>query len=91
MNPEAFEEMFDAEMSEAAALQAINERRARYWLTNLAVQKRVAAMREYLGKINAEDIKYLHKASHATETIDVLKRLSREAGALAFKLADREQ
>lgn len=84
------QDLLDAELSEAAALHAMNERRARYWMTNLAVQKRVAAVREYIGKINREDIKFLRKASHSTETIDVLKRLSREAAELAFKLADRD-
>ena len=63
----------------------MNERRARYWLTNLAVQKKVAVTREYIGKINREDIKYLRKASHSTETIDVLKRLSREAGGVGVQ------
>jgi hypothetical protein len=88
--PQSIQDMLDAELSEAEALAAINERRARYWMTNLAVQKRVAAMREYIGKVRPEDIKFLRKAAHSTETIDVLKRLSREAADLAFKLADRD-
>jgi hypothetical protein len=88
--PQSIQDLLDAELSEAEALAAINERRARYWMTNLAVSKKVAAMREYIGKINREDIKFLRKAPHSTEAIDDLRRLSREAAELAFKLADRE-
>ena len=57
------QELLDAELSEAAALAAINERRARYWMTNLAVSKKVAAMREYIGKINREDIEFLRNGT----------------------------
>jgi hypothetical protein len=89
LSPEV-QEMFDAALSEAAALQVINERRARYWMTNLAVKKRAMVLREYIGKINREDIKFLRKAPHAAEAIDELRKLAREVEALAFKLADRE-
>jgi hypothetical protein len=67
------------------------ERRARYWMTNLAVLKRTSAMREYIGKINREDIKFLRAAPHSAEAIEGLRKLSREAAELAFKLADSER
>jgi hypothetical protein len=59
-------------------------------MTNLAVLKRTSAMREYIGKINREDIKFLRAAPHSAEAIDGLRKLVREASELAFKLADRE-
>jgi hypothetical protein len=87
---QAFLDLMDAQLSETEALTAINERRARYWMTNLAVVKRVAAMREYIGKINREDIKFLRAAPHSSDAIDGLRKLVREASELAFKLADRK-
>ena len=85
---QAFLDIMDAELSETEALTAINDRRARYWMTNLAVVKRTSAMREYIGKINREDIKFLRAAPHSAEAIDGLRKLVREASELAFKLAD---
>jgi hypothetical protein len=87
---QAFLDMIDAELSETEALTVMNERRARYWMTNLAVLKRVSAMREYIGKINREDIKFLRAAPHSADAIDGLRKLVREASELAFKLADQE-
>ena len=87
---QAFLDIMDAQLSETEALTVMNERRARYWMTNLAVLKRVSAMREYIGKINREDIKFLRAAPHSADAIDGLRKLVREASELAFKLADRD-
>ena len=57
----------------------------------LAVLKRTSAMREYIGKINREDIKFLRAAPHSAEAIEGLRKLVREASELAFKLADGER
>jgi len=89
--PQGFLDKIAIATSEDAALAAANERRARYWMTPLAVLKRVAAMREYIGKINREDIKFLRAAPHSAEAIEGLRKLAREASELAFKLADGER
>jgi hypothetical protein len=88
--PKQIIDWMNAELSEEAALTLMNERRARYWMTNLAVLKRVTAIREYLGKINKEDIKFLRVTPNSAEAIAGLKALAREAEELAFKLADRD-
>jgi hypothetical protein len=88
--PPIIQEMLDAELSEAAAIAAINNRRAKYWMTNLALVNRVAALRRYIEKINREDIEFLRKGPNSAEAIAALKGLSREAAELAFKLADRD-
>jgi hypothetical protein len=89
--PPSIQAMLDEELSEAAALHARSERRAKYWMSNLSVQKKVSALRAYINNINHGDIKFLRGTANSAATIDGLKRLSREAAELAFKLADREQ
>jgi hypothetical protein len=88
--PPIIQEMLDAELSEAEALHARSERRSKYWMTNLALLKRVAVLRSYIERISRGDIKFLRGSPNSAEAIAALRGLSREAAELAFKLADRE-
>ena len=88
--PTSIQAMLDAELSEAARLQERSERRSKYWLSNISVQRKVSALRAYINNLNPAHIEFLRETPNSAEAIAGLKGLSREAAELAFKLADRE-
>ena len=88
--PQTIQDLLDAELSEAAALHARSERRAKYWLSNISVQRKVSALRAYINNLSRADIEFLRETPNSAEAIAGLKGLSREAAELAFKLADRD-
>ena len=70
-------------ISEAEAMEGAAQRRARYWLTNLAICARVTKLTEYVEKIDKNDIRFLrarlmcttpsHKPSHCRENCRSLR------------------
>jgi hypothetical protein len=73
--------------TEAKAIARRAERRTRYWLTALAIKTRAAKLREYVGKITADDIEFLRRDPNIVETVEDLIRLSGELGDLAKALS----
>jgi hypothetical protein len=89
--PPSIMEQLDDLAGEIAANEVRSERRARYWLTNLAVVARATKLREYVGKINAADIKFLKTAPNVNDAISNLHALSRELKELAWKLSTNDE
>jgi hypothetical protein len=86
----ALAEFLEPLISEAEANEARSQRRARYWLTGLAISARALKLREYIGKINKADVQFLRTDPNITETVNDLHALAREAKELAWVLSGRE-
>ena len=84
-------EMVHNHKGEADARAARAERRAKYWLTGLAVCTRVAKLREYIGKINAADVKFLRYDPNIHEATHNLHALAQELLTLANALEAGEE
>jgi hypothetical protein len=87
--PPGIQERLDDLVGEVEANEVRSHRRARYWLTNLAICARATKLREYVGKIDEADIKFLKTAPNVNEAIADLHALSHEARELAWKLSER--
>lgn len=88
---ERLSEMIHNHKGEADARAARAERRAKYWLTGLAVCTRVAKLREYIGKINEADVKFLRYDPNIDEATHNLHALAQELVALANALEAGEE
>lgn len=77
--------------SEARANEARSDRRARYWLTGLAICARVTKLREYIAKINRADIEFLRTDRNIGEAIGNLHALAAELTALAVALEPQRE
>lgn len=78
-------------ISEAEAVEAAADRRARYWLTGLAIVARAAKLREYVGKLTRADVEFLRGDPNIGEAIHNLHALAGELSALARALGQREE
>ena len=76
IRPEIMERLHNN--SEARAISHWADRRARYWLTGLAIKARCAKLREYIGKITGADITFLKHDPNIVETVEDLRRLAGE-------------
>lgn len=90
LSPE-FNERIREVVSEAEAVEAAAHRRARYWLTGLAIVARCAKLREYIGKLTRADVEFLRADPNIGEAIYNLHALAGELTALAVALAQREE
>jgi hypothetical protein len=79
-------EMIRDVVSEAEAVEAAH-RRARYWLTGLAIVARCAKLREYIGKLTRADVEFLRGDPNIGEAIHNLHALAGELTALAEALS----
>ena len=75
-------------IGEARANERRSLRRARYWLTALAVCTRVAKLREYVSKVSQYDIEFLATDPQIGEAIANMQALARELNGLAAALAE---
>jgi hypothetical protein len=73
--------------TEAKAISRWADRRARYWLTGLAIKARAAKLREYIGKITTADIDFLRHDPNIAEASEDLMRLSWELREFAEALS----
>jgi hypothetical protein len=76
-------------IGEARANRRRSYRRARQWLTALAVCTRVAKLREYANKITPEDIEWLAADPQIGEAIRDMQALGRELFLLAAALTEQ--
>lgn len=72
--------------SERSTIEAQSYRRARYWLTGLAIKTRAVKLREYIGKITEADIAFLRRDANIAEAVSDLRKLSSELLAFADAL-----
>lgn len=72
--------------SEARANEASAQRRAKYWLTGLAIKNRATKLRGYIGRISDEDIKFLRRDPNSVEAVEDLIKLSVELRQFAVAL-----
>lgn len=72
-------------------VEAAAHRRARYWLTGLAIVARAAKLREYVGKLTRADVEFLRGDPNIGEAIHNLHALAGELSALARALGQREE
>ena len=86
-----FDERLQEIISEAEAVEARAHRRARYWLTGLAIVARATKLREYIGKLTRADVEFLRGDPNIGEAIHNLHALSAELSALASALGQREE
>jgi hypothetical protein len=66
------------------------ERRARYWMNHRSLRLQLAKLSNWVGKITADDVKFLRTAPLANEAIADLHRLSGELRDLAWKLSTKD-
>jgi hypothetical protein len=66
-----------------AADEQRSHRRARYWLTGLAIKTRVVKLREYLNKMTEADIVFLRHDPNIGEAEGELRKLAAELLRLA--------
>jgi hypothetical protein len=75
-------------IGEARATERRSLRRARYWMTALAVCTRVTKLREYADKITQEEVEWLACDPQIGEAIANMQALARELNLLAAALAE---
>jgi len=80
--PKEFYEIDSEKRAEEARLQ----RKARHWLTGLAIKARIAKQREYFGRMTEADIAFLRRDPNIAEAVSDLRRLSGELKSLADRL-----
>jgi hypothetical protein len=69
--------------SEAKTTSRWADRRARYWLTGLAIKARTVKLREYIGKITEADVTFLRHDPNIAEAVSELRNLAAELSAFA--------
>jgi hypothetical protein len=79
------EEFYSANLAD----EAVARRRGKYWLNGLAIKQRATKLRDYLGRINDEDVEFLRRDPQIAEAADELRRLSWEANTVAGMLKAR--
>ena len=72
--------------SEAAANEARSDRRARYWLTGIAICAKATKLRDYIAKINRADVEFLRTDEECRQAIGNLHALAAELTTLAVAL-----
>jgi hypothetical protein len=76
-------------IGEARAIERRSIRRAKYWLTALAVCTRVTKLREYADRITQDDLEWLAADPQIGEAIANMRALARELNLLAAALAEQ--
>jgi acyl-homoserine lactone acylase PvdQ len=76
-------------IGEARANERRSLRRARYWMTALAVCTRVTKLREYADKITQEEVEWLAADPQIGEAIANMQALARELNGLAAALTEQ--
>jgi hypothetical protein len=79
-------ELFYEGASERQAEEARLQRKARHWLTGLAIKAHIAKLREYFGRMTEADIQFLRHDANIAEAVSDMRRLARELSDLAEKL-----
>jgi hypothetical protein len=79
-------ELFYERASERQAEEARLQRKARHWLTGLAIKAHIVKLREYFGRMTEADIEFLRHDANIEEAVSDMRRLSRELSDLADKL-----
>jgi hypothetical protein len=86
MNLDPIRERLDGLLSEQQANERRSLRRARWWLTALAVVSRITKLREYAHKITQYDIDFLASDPQVGEAITAMRALAEEMDTLAEAL-----